>query len=193
MPPPRRSSATTPCSPGWPFEQEVLPGDRRHLGPLGCRAPGRAADDERFEAGMPARELQKTREVVHLEPAGLDLDGPFAPAPLQDAIDLERLLAPVRDALAGVPRMRQAGVLDPGTEAGRIGRAAGDALGVHDPDEGVVERHEVRRRRRPAGAAPGGARAARARRSRPMAGSRIASRTYADQRATSSCTEKAPG
>jgi hypothetical protein len=101
-------------------EQELLPSDRRHVRSLSGRASTRATEDERAEARMTARELQQPREVTHLESAGLHLDGPLAPAPFQDRIDLEWLLAPVRDALTAVPRMRQAGVLDPCAEARRV-------------------------------------------------------------------------
>ena len=80
---------------------------------------------------MPAGELQETGEVMRLELAGLHLDRPLAPAALENAIDFERFLAPVRDGLTGVPGVCQAGVLDPGAEARWIGGNVGDALGGH--------------------------------------------------------------
>ena len=56
---------------------------------------------------MAACELQQADEILRLELARLHLDRPLAPASLQDAIDFERLFAPVRDFLARVPRVRQ--------------------------------------------------------------------------------------
>jgi pSer/pThr/pTyr-binding forkhead associated (FHA) protein len=58
-------------------------------------------------------ELEETFQITHGEDSRLHLHGPVALGTLQHAVHLKRLLAPVYHALTGVPRVRQARVLDP--------------------------------------------------------------------------------
>src|SRR3990172_2769452 len=128
-------------------EQEPPPGDGLDSRALGARATRVVADDERAQLRVTANELQESLQLVHLKGAALHLDGPAAPAPLEDAVDFERLLAPVGDLLPRVPGVSQTGVLAPGAEALRVRASVGDPLRVHHRDERVVEGHELGRRR----------------------------------------------
>src|SRR5436309_1217749 len=100
--PPRAALPSTAFS-KWSTEEEPLPRDGLHARALGCGAPGRVADDERPKFRVTSHEFQQGGQIPHLEPARLDLDRPRAPFPLEDSVDLERLLAPVGDSLPGIP------------------------------------------------------------------------------------------
>src|SRR5574341_767654 len=97
--------------------QKVLPADRGDAKPL-CRGFVAAlADDEGAILGEASSEFPESPQRLRCYAPGGDFDRPPAPAPVEDAVHLERLLAPVGHALLGIPRIAQAAVLDPRAEA----------------------------------------------------------------------------
>ena len=85
-----------------------------------ARAGAGRAGATATEVAVTTRKLQEPLEVPTLEAASLDLDRPPTPRALQDAIHLTRLLAPVGHGLARAPGEREAGILEPRSEASGI-------------------------------------------------------------------------
>ena len=74
-----------------PLERVPLPRRGLHAEALGAGAGPVVADHERLEPRETTHELEQAVEVGGLELPRLHLDGPCAPGPLDDAVDLERL------------------------------------------------------------------------------------------------------
>src|SRR5258708_3401931 len=129
--------------------QEILPTDAfNSVSPRGFFITGRG-DDERFECRIAATELQQAPECVDIESTSFHFDRPLSPTPVENRIDLQRLLAPVCHLLPLVKRKCNAGVFDPEAKALRFTSRIWSAIGVCGGKKSIVQDHELRRRGAP--------------------------------------------
>ena len=125
--------------------QKRSPLDRRKSGAArdveltGCR------DDDGRVTGITANEFAKAGKISLGECAGLDLDGPGAPAAVEHRVDLKRLLAPIAHRLTAADREGEARVLDPSAPAGGIDGRIRRAIGMNGRCERIVEHDQLRR------------------------------------------------
>jgi len=128
-------------------QQEVVPADPCDAGSLGRDLSRRVAHEERPILREAAGELHEAAQVGRPDRAGFDLHRPAPPRSIQDAVDFEGLLAPVSHALAGIPGVGQARILDPRAEASRVAGGLRRARRVGGGEERLVQHHQLGRGR----------------------------------------------
>src|SRR5215510_608166 len=115
---------------------------------LNAESPGElfvagTSDHQRPERRVSLAEFEQPVQLAAGESCALDFDRPRSPTALQHAVHLERLFAPVGDALAGINGGSEAGVLDPGAKARRIPPLVGRTVRMHGGEKSIVERYEL--------------------------------------------------
>ncbi len=107
-----------------------MPAHRGDSKPLGRPLFAWLAYHEGAILGKASSEFCKPFQLPWRHAPDGDFNRPAAPGAIEYAIHLQRLLAPIGDALLGIPRVAQAGVLDPCAEARRIPVSLGYTVGV---------------------------------------------------------------